>query len=808
VRNAAFFSGILLILALAVTSGLAQTGSVTLDHVEGVVGNSRIGIGYTVVFHLRCTNDYGVSVEGMSNAFRIYSPDGAVWTPIVGGWEMDMSPMFSHTYILYFSVDGTGADTVGFAGVIFEEDDTGLDDGFDEVLASITTSVDNAAHEGLHLCLDSSFFPPAGRWEWAHAADVYHPEWDGPHCFEIAVIVDADGDGLTDDEENYVLGTDWLDPDTDNDGLDDGIEVMSGLTSPLDADSDDDAVSDGEEDSDHNGMVDAGETDPTDVDTDDDSLSDGLELGRTDPLPGGSSDYSSIAFAGTEGGQFYPDANPATTTNPLSPDTDDDGLYDGLEDRDLNGAVDALETDPSDADTDDDGLEDGVEDANYSGYVDPGETDPLDPDTDDDTVLDGVDNCPLTYNPDQSDSNSNGIGDACDVICLADGDVNGNGDLTITDITALIDYLYQEPHDMPAKPWNGDLSGDCALDTLDIQMLACVIFHPTLTPEDCVGGPYPVTTCCEPEARLTGMGSISIGESEVIEEAEGLRIDNVGTSGKDGVRLYPEDFVFSSGVRMSLENVLLDDAGDGVSFRLRGYVAESGGAAAGNATVLQEVGLAGVTNVNGQIQVTADFNPVGDPAVEFRAWVLGGNLMSGLATLTGGGVIAQGTAVSGDASVTSVAVLANNPPSFSIRFDRLVEFTLATDPVVQLTGDEIHLVAVNATDSIAGIGPADITGEFLGWFGVRSIKEGACCLGFVGNANMDPTDAVTISDISVMVDNRFISGTPLPCLEEADVNRSGTYDNPPLDPDDITISDISILIAHLFIGQQATAICP
>jgi hypothetical protein len=41
-------------------------------------------------------------------------------------------------------------------------------------------------------------------------------------------------------------------------------------------------------------------------------------------------------------------------------------------------------------------------------------TDPNNPDSDTDGVLDGIDNCPLVANPDQLDTNGNGIGDACD----------------------------------------------------------------------------------------------------------------------------------------------------------------------------------------------------------------------------------------------------------------------------------------------------------------------------------------------------------------------------------------------------------
>ncbi len=67
-------------------------------------------------------------------------------------------------------------------------------------------------------------------------------------------------------------------------------------------------------------------------------------------------------------------------------DTDNDGLLDILEDINGNGVVDTGETDPNDPDTDGDGIEDGVEVDNSDGSS----TDPLEPDTDGDTINDGV----------------------------------------------------------------------------------------------------------------------------------------------------------------------------------------------------------------------------------------------------------------------------------------------------------------------------------------------------------------------------------------------------------------------------------
>jgi hypothetical protein len=103
-------------------------------------------------------------------------------------------------------------------------------------------------------------------------------------------------------------------------------------------------------------------------------------------------------------------ASPVIVTDPLDPDTDDDGLLDGeevntyftdptLADTDGDGLNDGIEltagTDPLITDSDSDGLSDGVEDANANGTVDVGETNPTLADTDGDTVIDGSDLDPL-----------------------------------------------------------------------------------------------------------------------------------------------------------------------------------------------------------------------------------------------------------------------------------------------------------------------------------------------------------------------------------------------------------------------------
>ena len=214
---------------------------------------------------------------------------------------------------------------------------------------------------------------------------------------------DSDGDGLLDDDEVDIHGTDPFDADTDDDGIPDGEEVRSTgtdpteadtdgdgvqdgtelgrrsgttdtdprvfqpdaspgtTTDPLDADSDEDGLLDGAEDANGNGAVDAGETDPASIDTDGDGLQDGTERGLTlADVDRSATDVATASGCGVTDG-FVPDAAPGTQTDPTVADTDGDRLGDGAEDANCNGARDAGETGPLLADTDGDGLLDGWE---------------------------------------------------------------------------------------------------------------------------------------------------------------------------------------------------------------------------------------------------------------------------------------------------------------------------------------------------------------------------------------------------------------------------------------------------------------
>jgi len=64
----------------------------------------------------------------------------------------------------------------------------------------------------------------------------------------------------------------------------------------------------------------------------------------------------------------------------------------------------------------------------------------IDPDADD--VLTGCDNCPTAYNPMQTDSDADGVGDACECNCPHQADFDTDGFRTSLDLASLIDVLF------------------------------------------------------------------------------------------------------------------------------------------------------------------------------------------------------------------------------------------------------------------------------------------------------------------------------------------------------------------------------
>jgi hypothetical protein len=254
-------------------------------------------------------------------------------------------------------------------------------------------------------------------------------------------FADTDGDGVPDGVElGKTTRADCVTAPVDLD--------PAATTDPLVRDSDGDGLNDGVEDGNRNGRVDAttnasvaNETNPRDPDSDDDGLCDGPATlanvcragedinknGRRD----GTETNPNIADVDSDGDGLSNPLEQARGTSATNPDSDGDGLCDGGlavasvcvigEDTNANGLLDPEETDPLSVDTDCDGLNDGVERA--AG------TNPLVVDSDGDGLGDGLESgtrCQTAATPPQTTA-------ACGARCVVDADPTTTTNPRLTD---------------------------------------------------------------------------------------------------------------------------------------------------------------------------------------------------------------------------------------------------------------------------------------------------------------------------------------------------------------------------------------
>lgn len=227
---------------------------------------------------------------------------------------------------------------------------------------------------------------------------------------------DTDGDGLLDDDEVNIYGTDPNNPDTDGDGYNDGGEVNIGSDplNPCDPNASSPSC-DGDGDGVPNDDEATNGTDPNSADTDGDGVTDGEEIYGTDDtgtpyVPTGTSD-------------------PLDPCDPLPTSTACDGDGDGVSnDDEVNNG-----TDPDNPDTDGDGVSDGEEvfgtDDPGTPYVPSGTSDPLDPcdplpnspacDSDGDGLNNG-DEATAGTDPNNPDTDGDGVTDGEEVLGVND----------------------------------------------------------------------------------------------------------------------------------------------------------------------------------------------------------------------------------------------------------------------------------------------------------------------------------------------------------------------------------------------------
>ncbi len=80
-----------------------------------------------------------------------------------------------------------------------------------------------------------------------------------------------------------------------------------------------------------------------------------------------------------------------------------------------------------------------------------------------------------------------------------------------------------------------------------------------------------------------------------------------------------------------------------------------------------------------------------------------------------------------------------------------------------------------------------------------NVAVGTCCVATVGNVDCSPGDGVDIGDLTGLIDNLFITFTPLCCVKEANCDGDPTGN--------VDIGDLTALIDNLFINFTPLPAC-
>ena len=291
---------------------------------------------------------------------------------------------------------------------------------------------------------------------------------DGAPTSDAGVLRDADGDGISDDDEGRAEAR-----DTDGDGIPDY----------LDLDSDGDGYPDSEEgtrdvdgdgrgnwidtDADGNGILDADEA-PGDVDGN--GTPNYLDLDDDGDLLGDSRELRGVTAPPV-------DSDGDGTPDYQDPDSDNDTILDG-HDGDVDTDGDGF-PDFNDVDSDNDGIPDVVEAGDDDLYSPPVDTDGdsipdfRDTDSDNDGLSDADEFGRYGTDPRAADSDGDGVSDLVEIAACPAGDSSCANDALDRDSSPRTrgDFVFLEPYMQPPSPPRDTLDFATDIRVADVYFL-------------------------------------------------------------------------------------------------------------------------------------------------------------------------------------------------------------------------------------------------------------------------------------------------------------------------------------------------
>ncbi len=295
-------------------------------------------------------------------------------------------------------------------------------------------------------------------------------------------------------------------------------------------------------------------------------------------------------------------------------------------------------------------------------------------------------------------------------------------------------------------------------------------------------------TVCSACSDATPLGNATLTDS-----SGALIVDNIGSSGNDGVSFDAAD---ADSIQIDFVTENLSDSGAEMSVNIMGTVSPLQHLRASSPADVVLMGWK-IAKPSGPLQLTCDFNPLGDPNVLIAAY--NGSTLQGSTTVPGGGVVAIASpAGSGNPLVKSFWMVKSNPCTFEVEFDRLTTITTVNSQIY--TATRVRFIALGQTIPIQQITTAQVAGKNTRLVIARFFaRTGGCCRGFTGNVDCDTQEGIDISDLSALIDYMYITFTPLCCPKAANCDGDLAMG--------IDIADLARLIDYLYISFTPTAPC-